>query len=74
MPKKYASKKIGTLELRTLRSDMIENCIIDHPKTKMLKQATHSITIAGWPAGFLCKPCMNEWIKIWEEALEICPR
>lgn len=69
MPKKYASKKIGCLELKTLRSDQLEWCIVDHPKREMNKLATHSVFIAGWPAGYLCKPCMNEWSEVWESIL-----
>lgn len=72
MAKKYTSKQIGCLELRTLRTDQTYNCIVEHPTTKTYnskRQATHAIYIAGMPTGHLCKPCVKEWKQIWEEII-----
>lgn len=69
MPKKYSSKTIGILELKSLRNDQMHFCNTTHQKREMNKQATHSVFIMGQPAGYLCKPCMNDWMVIWESIL-----
>ena len=65
--KKYRTSHVGALEIRNLKKGK-EFCAVGHKSKSGIKtSATHSITILGYRADYLCNLCTKEWIEIWKE-------
>ena len=69
MGHKHKTKYVGALQIKTLSKGR-EFCALGHKNKLGIKtSATHSITILGHRADYLCTPCTKEWEKMWEDMI-----